>query len=253
MGSANAGPKADSETAKELAEQGFDAYDEGDYEEAIVLFEEANDIAPVTGLLFNIAQSYRQLGERGCADALEYYQRFRASVIDEGERPPKRLKTLISEMKACVEERTDEEGDPAEADLSVPEPATESDDDRLQTDATTAPTWRRPAGWGLVGLGVASIAVSTATGLIANGRRLDLEDVCNEGVCAPSLSDEIGSYNRMRTAAITTGVVGVAAVVAGSWLLLRSPGKESNAGAAIAERSVEPWIGVRSAGVRCTF
>ena len=75
-GSAQAGPSESK--AKRLADKGFKAYDEGDYEEAIAYFEEANELAPADGLLYNIAQAYRQLGSEGCAKALEYYRRYRA-------------------------------------------------------------------------------------------------------------------------------------------------------------------------------
>ena len=252
IGSASAGPNADSKTAKRLAERGFDSYDEGDYEQAISLFEKAHEIAPADGLLFNIAQSYRQLGESGCGQALVYYRRYKKALIADGSRPPKRLRTRISEMKECAD-AIDASGDPATADLSVPNPLVESAPTQVPLETDSEPRGNRTAGWTVLGVGVASLAISATTGLLANGRHSILENDCNEGVCAPSLADEIRGFRRLRTTAVISGGIGLGAIVAGTWLLLRSGDSESAGPSLRAKRSVEPWIGIRSVGVQCTY
>src|SRR5262245_45728658 len=60
--------------ARVLADKGRAAHQAGDYDEAIAAFKEAYVLAPSSGLLFNIAQSYRLAGN--CDEASWMYRRF---------------------------------------------------------------------------------------------------------------------------------------------------------------------------------
>ena len=89
--------------AKEIAERGFAAYDRGEYATAISYFEQAYEVDPTPGLLFNIAQAYRKLGVSGCEPALEYYRRYSAALTESGVPIHEGLRARIVEMQACVE------------------------------------------------------------------------------------------------------------------------------------------------------
>lgn len=60
--------------ARQLAEKGRSAHDAGDYPTAVAAFKEAYVLAPSPGLLFNIAQAYRLVGN--CDEAAWMYRRF---------------------------------------------------------------------------------------------------------------------------------------------------------------------------------
>src|SRR5687768_16775932 len=71
--------RAEGERAKslQLYRTGRQQYEAGDYAEAVASFRAAYDAHPASEYLFNIAQSYRKLGD--CPRALAYYRRFRQS------------------------------------------------------------------------------------------------------------------------------------------------------------------------------
>ena len=276
-------PAADPD-ARSLAQQGFAAYDRKDYAAAIQLFARANQLDPAPGLLFNIAQSYRQLGSAGCAPALEYYQRYLDALTDRGRHGPESVRARIVEMKACVDAH-DHAGAGAGQDQagSAPPGTTrpgDRDGDRARPRPAPAgggphpasvpgraalvagPTppdpgarARRRAGWIVVSGGGAALATAAVTGLLAIERESSLSSRCDATVCPSSLASDVTSYNRLRVTAVVSGAIGAAAVATGVWLLVSSHSREASSPAARpqAARHVTPWIGRHSAGLAWTF
>src|SRR5262249_31765764 len=69
--------------ARKLVDTGRAAHEKGEYARAIALFKEAYVIAPSPGLLFNLGQAYRLMGN--CDDAALMYHRYLdASPSSEG-------------------------------------------------------------------------------------------------------------------------------------------------------------------------
>jgi len=66
--------EADEAMSRDLYETGVRAYSEGRYQHALAAFAAAYDVAQVPGLLFNIGQCHRQLGNHEAA--VEYYERY---------------------------------------------------------------------------------------------------------------------------------------------------------------------------------
>ncbi|MCE9576942.1 MAG: tetratricopeptide repeat protein [Deltaproteobacteria bacterium] len=66
--------------AHALSDRGRDLHHRGDYRAAISAYQEAYAIAPSPGLLFNMGQAYRLLGD--CPHATSYYRQFLASSGD---------------------------------------------------------------------------------------------------------------------------------------------------------------------------
>src|SRR5438552_2518618 len=60
--------------ARKLVDHGRALHDKGDYARAIEMFKEAYVLAPSPGLLFNLAQAYRLMGN--CDDAALMYHRY---------------------------------------------------------------------------------------------------------------------------------------------------------------------------------
>jgi tetratricopeptide (TPR) repeat protein len=70
--------------AKLLYQQGQEKYQLGAYEEAAKIFLEAYQAHPLTPLLYNVAQSYRQAGR--IPEAIAYYQQFLCYETNEKRR-----------------------------------------------------------------------------------------------------------------------------------------------------------------------
>src|SRR4051812_12202184 len=56
-------------------------YELGEYEQAIPLFRRAYDLTRAPALIFNVAQTYRRVGD--CRHALESYRQFLRASSDE--------------------------------------------------------------------------------------------------------------------------------------------------------------------------
>jgi tetratricopeptide (TPR) repeat protein len=83
--------------ARDLAERGRALHDAGDYADAIAAFKEAYVLAPMPGLLFNLAQAYRLAGQ--CDDAAWMYRRY----LDSSPPPAQRAlaETHLQTVEKC--------------------------------------------------------------------------------------------------------------------------------------------------------
>lgn len=88
---------ADEASARRQYEAGERAYNLGDFDKAIGLFKSAYEEWPQPAFLFNIAQTYRQMGD--CKQALFFYKRFLSLKQQDTKKP------LRPELKAEVESR----------------------------------------------------------------------------------------------------------------------------------------------------
>jgi hypothetical protein len=234
--------------ARAIAVQGFAAYDRHDYAAAVALFSRAYELAPEPGLLYNIAQAYRQIGPSACEKALDHYRRFLATPESaHGQVTRETIDARISEMEACVERRkSDSTREPAEAAaVSAPgiEPVDQPPDDRA----------RRTAGWVVTGAGSATLALAAVAGAIALHRRSQLHDGCRGGVCPPELSDEVTSYDRWRYTAFVAGGAGAVAVGVGVWMLVTSPRTATGTDSQVTAHRVAPWVAPNAVGVSLWF
>ncbi len=111
----------------------------------------------------------------------------------------------------------------------------------------------------VLGVGGAGLIVSAITGVIANSKTKDLEDVCPDKQCGPKAYDDYDSANNMATVSTISFGVGVVGVGVGVVLLLTSGGGSSEQPAAPAAARIHrtprvtPFIGLNTAGVSGTF
>jgi hypothetical protein len=97
-------------------------------------------------------------------------------------------------------------GSPASAPLAL---------DSTPARSNPLSTWA----WAALGVGAVSLSTSAVTGVIALGKKSDLEAVCHPG-CPPSSADTLDSFRLNRTLSYTTLVIGAAAVGVGGYILL---------------------------------
>jgi len=76
-------------------------------------------------------------------------------------------------------------------------------------------TW----GWAATGLGVVGLGTSAVTGVIALGKKSDLDSACHPG-CPQSSADTLDSFRLNRTLSYTGLAIGVAALGVGGYILL---------------------------------
>jgi len=88
---------ADEATARNHFNAGESAYNLGQFKEAAELFRKAYEQWPEPAFLFNLAQTYRQIGD--CKQASFFYKRFLALKEQDTKKPIK------AELKAEVEKR----------------------------------------------------------------------------------------------------------------------------------------------------
>ena len=136
--------------ARDLAEQGRQLHDAGDYAAAAARFQAAYALAPSPGLLFNLAQDYRLSGD--CEDAAIMYQRFLASD------PPTQARTVaaqhLDKVNHCLR--------PTLVMSTTPSPPPLSRDrtppDTVHADRPRSPRLQKDVGLGFMAAGGVALA-----------------------------------------------------------------------------------------------
>lgn len=104
-------PNSARNQARQHAAQGREFYESEQYEQALTEYQAAYDLAPAPGVLFNMGQCYRHLGD--LPRALTYYERYLSDA------PEARNREAVEELiELCRAELSDqsESTDPEETD-----------------------------------------------------------------------------------------------------------------------------------------
>jgi hypothetical protein len=99
-----------------------------------------------------------------------------------------------------------------------------------------------------LGVGGAGLLVGGVTGVLAMGKRSDLDDACPQGRCPASQQDTLDSYRTLGTISTVGFVVGVVGAGAGVTLLLTAPKKSESAA-----RSLGIQVGASSVALGGSF
>lgn len=121
--------------------------------------------------------------------------------------------------------------------------------DTAEPERDEGPSVQRTLGLVGIGIGAAGVAVGATTGLIAWGKKSDLEDRCPNRVCPPESWSANDSYYAWRNASTAGFLVGGVSLGIGAVLLMTSDEPSREVGTA----RVEPWVGAGTAGVRGAF
>ena len=120
-------------------------------------------------------------------------------------------------------------------------------------DSKSTASPHRTLGWVGVAVGAAGMVVGSTAGLVAWGKKADLESRCPSGVCPPVAWADNESYDRWRNASTAGFAVGTVALGLGTLLLLTDPGPREATPQPTSGLRVQPWIGAASAGVGGAF
>jgi hypothetical protein len=124
---------------------------------------------------------------------------------------------------------------------------------RVAQDTSAPPSnTRRILTYVALGVGGAGIVVGSVTGVLALGKRSDLNKVCRDSDCPSSEQGAISDYRQYGTISGIGFGVGVAGIGTGLVLLLTQP-KSGETPSAAAGLSVKPLVGFGSVGAEGTF
>src|SRR6185295_6162624 len=96
---------ADEAAARKSFAAGERAYNLGEFDKAVTLFKQAYAEWDEPAFLFNIAQTYRQMGD--CKQSQFFYKRFLALKVNDTKKPIKpelqaEVEKRIGELEECI-------------------------------------------------------------------------------------------------------------------------------------------------------
>jgi tetratricopeptide (TPR) repeat protein len=166
--------------ARKLVDTGRAAHGKGEYARAVALFKEAYVIAPSPGLLFNLAQAYRLMGN--CDDAALMYHRYLdASLTQEGRSL---AEMHLATVERCMAKRSlhipmDESTAYLRA-APPPDPMLALDTQPLAARGSHARLEQR-VGTGMMIAGGLTLSVAAYYGLVAHDASLEVEGAYAHG------------------------------------------------------------------------
>lgn len=196
-------PSGNAETepdqAAELIQQGTQAYESGDLESAIRLFEQAYELDPKPNLVFNIGRVYEELGD--LQRAIDFYSRFTVQAgirLETRKLAAERIRELRDILSQSQQPEVTPEPTTAPAESEPPPPTqwTPPPDMGPQdpVDVTTPPVDRgrklRIAGYSLLGVGLGAGAAALGLGVSGLNSEKQADRQCAP-LCQPSEIDTI--------------------------------------------------------------
>lgn len=256
-GTAVAGP----DKAREIFKEAKTAYNNGEYERAAELLEKAYSEEANLTYQYNRVRALQ--GAEQYEKALEVLNTYEKPMLDaKGFEDVPDLKRALEQKvgetpdsDTAAEEQTSEEEavagpaesmtEPSESAGPDPETGSEPADTKQQSD-TASPNY---LGWGLVGVGAASVGIGT---LYASTVLLPSETKQRIDNDEPLTSDDDSTIQRQRTLSIVFWSVGAGALIGGGALLLTqgSGDGETDTTARRDDLRVTPWISGEAGGAR---
>jgi tetratricopeptide (TPR) repeat protein len=226
--------RADVATAKKAYEKGMTAYNLQQFSDALDMFRRGYQEKPDPVFLYNIGQCQRQLGQYEAAA-----KSYRAYINASSETPAnaEQVRGLIGDMdRAAQEQRAAKPPTGTTAPTAIA-PANVSPAPVATVESAPHRWYQNPVGWSLVGVGVASLAISI--GMFAHENDLNNQlGSASSIIQAQQLQSDRDTY---KAAGIATVAIGGAVLVAGAVVLGVSARKRPNKTAWIF-----PRIGVSS-------
>lgn len=214
-----------------LSVEGAQHFAAGDFEAAIVSFQEAYALQPVPNLLYNIGRCHEQLEQWD--QAIVYLERFITAPeveSDAREHAMQRVQSL-REIKEATARGDD---DPDTGDL---------DDDPMEPEPVVVEGPNRTPGFIAVGAGAGLIVGGVVMGLMASGNANTIQDT------TLSYDDRLAAQSSARTQGLVADIFyvsGAAVTAVGIYLLVTAGSDDAPPPTAA---TIQPWIGRHSAGV----
>jgi tetratricopeptide (TPR) repeat protein len=210
---------ANDSRARELYEAGAVLYEEGDYRNAVVAWEEAWELSRRPLLLFNIANALERIGNLD--EALESLNEYRA-FADPDERET--LDRRIWALERRIEEQRQKEEE-AEAEVARVAREEEASRNKLTTRSTPAPLQKGPNGGGVImlGAGLGGVGVGGLFGGLALSARREAGLLCSAGdpvLCPDTARDALQDDKTYSLVSDISMIAGGALAAAGVVILI---------------------------------
>lgn len=213
--------------AKRLFNQAHLAYRRGDYEEAILKWEQSYELSEEPLIFLSIANAYERLGD--VKQTLVYLQRWRAKApIREHKELDSRIEGVEERMATfeVEQKKRDEEEARRRAEQEVKLRAELEQNQQQERDKATSNDsfmWQ-VVGWSLVGTGAAAVIAGVIVDAVAAGKRPAEEEACTESegqqLCRDALRSDIESSNTLAIAGDITWISGATIAAGGVVVLL---------------------------------
>jgi tetratricopeptide (TPR) repeat protein len=215
----------DRKEAKRLFDQGHLAYRRGDYEQAILRWQDSYALCQEPLIFFNIHNAYEKLGQ--LKEALENLKKWR-------ENAPRREHQELDEKIQSLERRVRVVDEEEQRRRAEEERRNKEDEERRRAaeprppDAGTEPDGgmqpMQIAGFALVGVGGVAVIAGVVMDAVAASSRPDETEACTEDdgrlLCTDALRDDIETSNSLAIAGDVTWIVGAVLAATGAGLLI---------------------------------
>lgn len=230
--------------AKRTFDAGHLAYRRGEYEDAILKFQDSYANCEKALTLLAIGNAYERLGDLKAA--LKHLEKYQPSAE---KREREEIANRISALKSRIEEQ-----DKAEAARQAKEEALrKAEKDRQQKEAAgSKPLFL--AGWITAGVGVAALAGSAVTGGWALSLDRDLAQACVGGRCPADRGEDVNRLVQLSTATDVLWVAGSVLTAGGvAMLLLSRSGGSSKSSQSPSSGELSVKVGLGSVVLRGSF
>lgn len=159
---------SDDARARALYKQSKSAYDEGRFQDAAALLEEAYALEPVPVFLFNLARAYEGVG--AFEKAIDAYERYLAGEPGASDRKSVEarvvaLKKTLADRAALEKQRDDETKRAEQAALQAREEQRARAEEAARNVRTPS-----PVPWIVAGVGVVGVGTGVVFGLVSRAR-----------------------------------------------------------------------------------
>jgi tetratricopeptide (TPR) repeat protein len=245
---AQAQASADVSKAEQYAAEAFEAYNNKDYQEAVVLYLKALEAAPSADVLFNLAKIYdTKLNDRELA--MKFYRRY---IADPGAEPERvrQANTRLAELRELEMAAADKPA-PASPTAAPPPAGADRAETSLpperQRGGLTGMQWAGIA-TGVIGLG--GVAVGTVFGFAAKSDADTAKQECDGNDCRTQRGLDAAEDASTKATISTISFAAGGALTALGAILLLSGGSSGPAERDTARFSITPYAGQGSLGTQ---
>ncbi len=248
--------------AKRLFNQAHLAYRRGDYEEAILKWEQSYELSKEPLIFESIANAFERLGDP--ERALENLSKWRKTAPRrEHKSLDSRIENLESRIARLVQERQLKQAEEAErerveAERLARERETQQQQDDEAERAAAGPSTMEILGWSLVGGGGAAVVAGVVTDIVAATTRPSEDDACSaQGdllLCRDAMRDDIESSNQLAIVGDILWIAGAAIATGGVVVLLTAvePDTTGTEQAPELDAHLVPFVGPSGGGLLFT-
>jgi tetratricopeptide (TPR) repeat protein len=241
--------------AKRLFNQAHLAYQNGDYEEAILKWQASFELSKEPLIYESIANAYDRLHDS--RHTLEFLEKWRPFA------PRQEQKALDNRIERVKEQVAIDDAEQKKRDEEEKRRKEEEEKRRagqVSSEPQSGPRSMKILGWTLTGMGAGLVVAGVILDIVAGTGRPDKNTACasstsGELLCLDEQRSAIQTTNAMAIAGDVSWIVGGAATVAGVVVLLTVARKPVGGGDKAGAATVVPWVapGTGGASLRVTF